>query len=86
VACGIPLSRPVGDSEGLFRPGEDFLSRATDEMTRHLRARRDEPALAPMRSRGGLGTIRARHTCATVRRLLAILAELRPLATMESAS
>ncbi|MDT8266814.1 glycosyltransferase, partial [Roseomonas sp. DSM 102946] len=47
LACGIPLvSAPWQDSEGLFRPGQDFLvARDGTEMTRHLAALCDDPAL-----------------------------------------
>ena len=48
LACGIPLaSAPWEDSEGLFRPGLDFLvARDGTEMTRHLRALREVTAEA----------------------------------------
>jgi hypothetical protein len=47
LACGIPLvSAPWRDTEGLFRPGQDYLvARDGEEMTRHLRALRDDPDL-----------------------------------------
>jgi spore maturation protein CgeB len=66
LACGIPLlSAPWRDAEHLFRPGEDFLfARDGGEMTRSLRAVRDDPDLRASLIRCGLETIRARHTCA----------------------
>jgi spore maturation protein CgeB len=79
LACGIPLvSAPWEDSEALFRPGQDYLvARDGDEMTRHLAALRDDPALRAELIRNGLETIRARHSCARrVDELLAILASL----------
>ncbi|MFT3917269.1 MAG: glycosyltransferase [Anaeromyxobacteraceae bacterium] len=66
LACGIPLlSAPWQDAEDSFRPGVDFLiARDGAEMTRHLRAVLDEPALARSLAASGLETVRARHTCA----------------------
>ena len=66
LACGIPLvSAPWEDSEGLFRPGEDFLvARDGDLVARHLRALRDDVAMRAQLISSGLETIRARHTCA----------------------
>jgi spore maturation protein CgeB len=65
LACGIPLvSAPWRDSEGLFRPGEDFLmARNEAEMTAHLGAVRDDAALRERLVANGLATIRARHSC-----------------------
>ena len=79
LACGIPLiTAPWEDAEGLFTPGEDFLvARDGDEMTAHLRAVLNDPALADRLSRHGRETILARHTCThRVDELLGILAEL----------
>ena len=79
LACGIPLvSAPWSDAEGLFRPGQDYLVAGDgDEMTRHLSALRDDPALRAELVRSGLETIRARHTCAhRVDELLAVVATL----------
>ena len=79
LACGVPLvSAPWTDAEGLFRPGEDFLvARDGAEMTRHLVALRDDPALRRALVASGLATVRARHTCAhRVDELLAIVATL----------
>jgi spore maturation protein CgeB len=66
LACGIPLvSAPWQDSEGLFRPGEDFLTACDGaEMTRHLRALRHDPGLRAALAASGLAVIRARHSCA----------------------
>ena len=83
LACGIPLvSAPWTDSEGLFRPGEDFLvAKDGDEMADRLAALRDDPALRAALARSGLETIRARHTCAhRADELLAIAATLRAAA------
>lgn len=74
LACGIPLaSAPWCDSEGLFRPEDFLMARNEVEMTRHLRALRNDPELRSELARNGLETIRARHTCAhRVDELLAI--------------
>ena len=77
LACGIPLvCAPWQDTEGLFRPGEDFLFvRTGAEMTGRLRDVLNDSALAAGLARSGLETIRARHTCAhRVDQLLDILA------------
>ncbi|GLS53688.1 hypothetical protein GCM10007886_18710 [Methylobacterium gregans] len=65
LACGIPLaSAPWSDAEGLFTPGADYLvARDGPEMTRHLRALRDDVGLRAALAAHGLATIRARHTC-----------------------
>jgi spore maturation protein CgeB len=79
LACGIPLvSAPWADSEGLFRPGTDFLvAQDGAAMTAHLRALAADPALRASLVHAGLETIRARHTCAhRVDELLAIVAGL----------
>jgi spore maturation protein CgeB len=81
LACGIPLvSAPWEDSEGLFRPGSDYLvAQDGDEMTRLLRAIGQEPALRDALAASGLETIRARHTCAhRVDELLSVFAQLSP--------
>jgi spore maturation protein CgeB len=66
LACGIPLvCAPWKDSEGLFRPGEDYLvARSGDEMTAHLRALAHEPDLRASLIDNGLRAICARHSCA----------------------
>jgi spore maturation protein CgeB len=79
LACGIPLvSAPWDDSEGLFRPGQDYLvARDGDEMRAQLIRLRDDPELRAELVRSGLETIRARHSCAhRVDELLAIVASL----------
>jgi len=81
LACGIPLlSAPWPDAEGLFRAGRDYLvARDEAEMTRHMRAVRDDPALRAELVRSGLETIAARHTCAhRVDELLRITAAVAP--------
>ncbi len=86
LACGIPLvSAPWQDAEGLFRTGHDYLVAGSgDEMTRHLNALRDDPALRAELVRNGLETIRARHTCAhRVDELLAIAAGIAPPVPIE---
>ncbi len=66
LACSIPLvSAPWTDSEGLFRPGQDFLfARDGAEMERHLRTLAGDPRLRADLVRSGLETILSRHTCA----------------------
>jgi spore maturation protein CgeB len=79
LACGIPLvCSPWDDSEGLFRPGEDYLVASSGaEMAGQLRAILADPGLARSLTRSGLETIAARHTCAhRVDELMAIAAEL----------
>ena len=82
LACGIPLvSAPWEDSEGLFRPGEDFLyARSGAEMTDHLRAIAADADLRASLARHGLETVRSRHSCAhRARELLAIVDSLAPI-------
>jgi len=79
LACGIPLvSAPWRDSEGLFRPGQDYLTaRDEAEMAHHLSALRGDPALRRSLVENGLEIIRARHSCAhRVDELLEVLARL----------
>ena len=79
LACGIPLvSAPWSDSEGLFTPGQDFLTaRDGTEMERHLAALRQDAELRTALTTHGLATIRARHTCAhRVDELMAVLETL----------
>lgn len=66
LACGIPLVTAAWeDSEGLFRPGDDYLvARSGAEMETHLKEVLNDPELATSLARNGLETIRARHTCA----------------------
>lgn len=79
LACGIPLlSAPWRDSEGLFRPGEDFLLAADGAaMTRHLRTIVADPELRASLISNGLETVRARHSCAhRARELMSIVETL----------
>ncbi|HEX6957358.1 MAG TPA: glycosyltransferase [Ferrovibrio sp.] len=79
LACGIPLiCAPWEDSEGLFRPGEDYLiARNGEEMQRHIAAVLSDPDLARALAASGLETIRRRHTCShRVDQLLNILQRL----------
>jgi spore maturation protein CgeB len=79
LACGVPLiCSPWDDTEGLFRPGTDFLlARSGEEMTQLLRLVLSDRALARDLATKGLETIRARHTCRhRVLELLQICREL----------
>ena len=87
LACGIPLvSAPWQDSEGLFDVGQDFLTARTPaEMERHLAAVRDDADLRRALVAHGLGTIRARHSCAhRVDELMAVLQKLDAASVRES--
>jgi spore maturation protein CgeB len=66
MACGIPLiSAPWDDSEGLFRPGRDFLfARDAGEMIANLREVLSDSQCARSLAASGLETIQSRHTCA----------------------
>ncbi len=78
LACGIPLvSAPWEDTEGLFRPGRDFLfARDGSEMTAHLANILSDPELAAELARNGYETIRDRHSCAhRVDELLQVLSK-----------
>lgn len=65
LACGIPLvSAPWSDSEGLFRPGRDFLfAQDGAAMTHELRELARDADLRASLAHSGLETILARHTC-----------------------
>ncbi|MFW6040067.1 MAG: CgeB family protein [Gemmatimonadota bacterium] len=66
LACGIPLlCTPWEDREGLFREGRDYVGvRSPREMREWMRRLAvDEDARLRL-AENGLGTIRARHTCA----------------------
>jgi spore maturation protein CgeB len=81
LACGIPLvCAPWEDSEGLFRPGQDYLIATDGEaMTQALHDIAHDPALRRSLVQHGLETIRARHTCAhRADELLSIVARLNP--------
>jgi spore maturation protein CgeB len=86
LACAIPLvSAPWRDSEGLFRPGQDYLMAADDAaMQRHLRAIANDQDLRRALAASGLATIREHHSCAhRVNELLAIVASLGAAAPLE---
>ncbi|MBA2918987.1 glycosyltransferase [Sphingomonas sp. MAH-20] len=79
LACGIPLvCAPWDDAERLFQPGDDYLvAQDGDEMTRHLRAIRDDADLRASLVANGLAAIRDRHSCAhRARELIDIVAQL----------
>lgn len=79
LACGIPLvSAPWDDCEELFS-GEDYLvARSEEEMTRQLRAVREDRDLQRSLVENGLRRISSRHTCAhRVDELLSIVNEVR---------
>lgn len=81
LACGIPLvCAPWSDTEGLFRPGHDYLvARNPAEMKRWLRALDHDAELRSALIQSGLETIRSRHTCAhRVQELLAVVGRLSP--------
>jgi spore maturation protein CgeB len=83
LACGIPLiSAPWDDTEGLFRPGTDYLvARDGGEMERRLAEVLHDPTAAQAAAAQGRETILARHTCAhRVDELMAIYATLQPAA------
>jgi spore maturation protein CgeB len=79
LACGIPLvCAPWTDTEGLFRPGQDYLvapdGQAMAAELRHLVA---DPEARRQIAASGLETIQARHTCAhRARQLMDICEEL----------
>ena len=79
LACGIPLiSAPWEDSEGLFRPGNDYLIAANgNDVARHFRQLSNDLPARQTLVKSGLETILARHTCAhRVDEMLAIVASL----------
>ena len=89
LACGIPLiCAPWQDSEGLFRPGRDYLvAHSEAEMRRHLHAIRHDRDLADALIASGLERIRSRHTCAhRAAELAAIADRLGMLTTVEAAA
>ena len=88
LACGIPLlSAPWSDSEGLFRPGRDFLfAKDGAEMERLMRQAARDEALRASLAASGLETIRDRHTCAhRASELLAIVRRLEQPTLQETA-
>lgn len=66
LACGIPLlSAPWRDTEGLFRPGVDFLmARDGAHMESLLREVAHDRGLRGALAAHGLETVLGRHTCA----------------------
>ncbi|MCL4874281.1 glycosyltransferase [bacterium] len=79
LSCGIPLvSAPWEDSEGLFRPGKDFLvARNGMEMARLLKELLNDAGMRDELARNGMETVLMRHTCANrVDELLAIYSEI----------
>lgn len=79
LACGIPLlSAPWSDTEGLFRPGKDFLyARTGSDAENLLRDLLSDPDIGRALAANGLETIRARHTCRhRVDELLSILGQV----------
>ncbi len=88
LACGIPLlCAPWRDSEGLFRPGRDYLIAHDGEaMAAAMRALSADPGLRAELARSGLETILARHTCGhRADELLAIAQRLEAPRTLEAA-
>ena len=79
LACGIPLiSAPWQDAEGLFTPGEDFLTaRDTNDMVERMSRLMADSDLRHSLADRGLAAIRARHTCAhRVDQLMGIYSEV----------
>jgi spore maturation protein CgeB len=89
LACGIALiCAPWSDSEGLFRPGQDFLV-ATDgfDMERKLGLLMADQAMRAALAVSGREQILARHSCRhRVEELLAIVAGLGAPASQEAAA
>jgi spore maturation protein CgeB len=86
LASGIPLlCAPWSDSEGLFRPGQDYLvARSGEDMERNMRDVASDAGLRASLTTSGLATIHARHTCAhRVDELLRICDRLRRVAAAE---
>ena len=79
MACGIPLlSAPWNDSEGLFRPGKDFLFvQNKKEMVEQMQQVLTSEEKVRQMTASGLETIRQHHTCAhRVDQLYSICKEL----------
>jgi spore maturation protein CgeB len=66
LASGSPLvCAPWNDSEGLFRPGEDYMCVADSEaMIAELKCLLRDDRARQQLAANGLETIRSRHTCA----------------------
>jgi len=78
LACGIPLvSAWWPDEERLFREGDFLVGRSTSEIEAHMRALDNDAELRGAMARGGLETIRERHSCAhRARELVEIVGHL----------
>lgn len=79
LASGIALvSAPWSDSEGLFRPGSDFLvAKDGEDMERQLRQLMADEPMRQALAAGGREQVLKRHSCHhRVEELLAIVAEL----------
>lgn len=65
MACGIPMvCAPWSDSEGLFTPGEDYLTASNGgEMERQLSKLMHDEAFRDRIAANGLSAIYGRHTC-----------------------
>jgi spore maturation protein CgeB len=66
LACGIPLlCSPWNDTEGLFRPGEDYLCVENGEkMTAEIQHLLRDDLARQQIAANGLETVQKRHTCA----------------------
>ncbi|MBV8207210.1 MAG: glycosyltransferase [Acidobacteria bacterium] len=79
LACGVPLvCSPWNDSEGLFRPGEDYVVAADGTaMENELAALLRDDSARRQIAASGLGTILEKHTCRhRARQLMEICEEL----------
>ena len=79
LAAGSPLvCAPWNDSEGLFRPGEDYLCVPNSEvMIAELRHLLHDDRARQQLAANGLASVRARHTCAhRAQQLIGICREL----------
>jgi len=79
LACGVPLlCSPWQDTEGLFRPGEDYLcARDGKAMAAEIERLLKDDAARRQLAENGLQSVRERHTCAhRAQRLLEICEEL----------
>ena len=79
LACGVPLvCSPWSDTEGLFRPGQDYLCVPDGRaMAAELNRLISDSDARRQLAANGLETIQARHTCAhRARQLLDICEEL----------
>ncbi len=89
LASGIALiCAPWSDSEGLFRPGSDFLiAKDGEDMERQLRQLMADEPMRQALAASGRAQILARHSCRhRVEELLAIVAGLGAPASREAAA